>query len=726
MKFKTWKEMRVSGAVSAGLATVLGLILLIYDSGQGLRWFSYDVPFILRPNLKPEGVAIVYMDEDSQSALHQELFGRWDRNLHAQLLDHLKAYSAKAVAFDLLFDEPTTNDTAFIEAVKKHGRVIVGARFLPVGLGAGVSFWPLRRPIDELQRIALWGVAETPDADDIVRQHYCVARHSTNLFSLAWQVARLSSDRPMPDPFERRWLNYYGPPGIIPWESYVQVLSNAVPAAALSNKVVFVGGRIVTGFIGGKGTDDLPTPFSRWTGTKSPGVEINATAYLNLIRREWLTRLSPGREFLLFSAVGILFGFGLNLFRPISVAAISVGGMLLIFAAGLLLMWHYRVWFPWAIASLVQIPTAAVCAVLFHTQRLHWEMQDREKQVAELARARASTPAQAGPMAGATTPSVVMRRQIRESFQTPSPAAAPDAPTVVFADNGPAIPDCTLLRRIGVGAFGEVWIGTNVIGAYRAIKVVYRANFSDDRPYEREFEGIKNFDPISRSHPGLVHVLHIGRDNDAGYFYYLMELADDFSGRQPFDPRTYDAKTLGKDLQRRAPLPVHECIQLGLALTDCLSFLHERRLIHRDIKPSNIIYVDGKPKLADVGLVTQVGEGQTLVGTEGFYDPEQTGSPQGDLYSLGKVLYEAFTGLSRLKYPELPALVDLKTDRLRFQSFNKIILRACESNVRKRYASAREMHDDLLRLNDPRSPWRDFFKKTFARSVNEHKSNQVS
>src|SRR5438477_9222370 len=123
MNFTTkWKEMRLSGAISAGLATVLGLILLMFDVGHGLTWLSYDLPFILRPNLNPNGVALVYMDEDSQSALHQEFFARWDRNLHARLLEQLTAYSAKVVAFDLLFDEQTTNDVAFLEAAKKHGK----------------------------------------------------------------------------------------------------------------------------------------------------------------------------------------------------------------------------------------------------------------------------------------------------------------------------------------------------------------------------------------------------------------------------------------------------------------------------------------------------------------------------------------------------------------------------------------------------------------------------
>src|SRR5262245_2724171 len=95
------------------------------------------------------------------------------------------------------------------------------------------------------------------------------------------------------------------------------------------------------------------------------------------------------------------------------------------------------------------------------------------------------------------------------------------------------IPEHELLRPIASGAYGQVWLARTALGANRAVKIVHRATFDSDRPFEREFAGIKAFEPISRSHEGLVNLLQVGRDDTAGYFYYVMELADDLNGEVP-------------------------------------------------------------------------------------------------------------------------------------------------------------------------------------------------
>src|SRR5436190_1680798 len=266
------------------------------------------------------------------------------------------------------------------------------------------------------------------------------------------------------------------------------------------------------------------------------------------------------------------------------------------------------------------------------------------------------------------------------------------------------IGDHDLLRRIGSGSYGEVWLARNVMGAHRAIKVIYRKTFTDARPFDREFDGLKRFEPISRSHPGWISILHVGRDEAAGFFYYVMEAADDITLGQAINPEDYTPKTLASELAKRGRLPLDECLRLGMSLAAALGQLHSHGLIHRDVKPSNIIFVNTVPKLADIGLVTAIGEAATFVGTEGYVPPEGPGSPSADLYGLGKLLYEACMGKDSRQFPELPTNLDQTTDSPRLMRLNEIILKACDMNPRKRFESADEMYQQLVKLAAAENP----------------------
>jgi WD40 repeat protein len=322
-------------------------------------------------------------------------------------------------------------------------------------------------------------------------------------------------------------------------------------------------------------------------------------------------------------------------------------------------------------------------------------------------------------------------------FSTPLPRSGDFGVRVAL----PTVPDHELLRCIGRGSYGEVWLARNVMGTYRAVKVVYRTTFDHDRPFEREFEGIQKFEPISRAHESQVDILHVGRNEKDGYFYYVMELADDASGKattqrtetplpyhplassdaergqregsrsqhstpspqSALNPETYVPKTIRSEIRKRGRLPFDECLRISLALTTALEHLHKRGLIHRDIKPSNVIFVDGVPKLADLGMVASVDATLSFVGTEGFLPPEGPGTPQADIYSLGKVLYEVSMGRDRLDFPKLPPDLADSTDVEGLLELNEVLVKACANDVRQRYQSAEEMHADLALLQSGRS-----------------------
>ncbi len=267
----------------------------------------------------------------------------------------------------------------------------------------------------------------------------------------------------------------------------------------------------------------------------------------------------------------------------------------------------------------------------------------------------------------------------------------------------------------------------------RAAKVVFRADFDSPRPFEREFHGIQRFEPVSRSHEGLVDILQVGRNDTDGYFYYVMELADPVpkEGAEPkpkqsnpkaktqnlrakgrpsdppvpatFDPADYSPRTLAAELAAGKRLPATQCVEIFHSLALALAHLHEAGLVHRDIKPSNIIFVGGTVKFADIGLVTAADDTGSFVGTEGFIPPEGSGTPTADIYSLGKVLYEAATGRDRKEFPALP-LDDLDLSaNSGLLELNAIIVKACAANPHQRYASAEDLVADLALLQAGKS-----------------------
>src|SRR5437867_3826636 len=78
------------------------------------------------------------------------------------------------------------------------------------------------------------------------------------------------------------------------------------------------------------------------------------------------------------------------------------------------------------------------------------------------------------------------------------------SPLHEISNTPPPIPDHELLRRIGVGSYGEVWLARTALGEFRAVKIVHRKTFDHEKPYEREFNGLKKFEPISHARESQI------------------------------------------------------------------------------------------------------------------------------------------------------------------------------------------------------------------------------
>ena len=681
---------------SAASTVVIGLLLLP-GILPGLRNFSYDFPFMVQAMLPvfqravpTNEVVIAYMDDDSHKELGAPTNAAWNRKIHAELIDVLRKAEARAIVFDLAFDRPSPQDDIFVQAAAAvPGRVFLGAYFV-TREDSKTEITGLVAPDPVFRPVTTSGPVEATEPDRVMRQHFRPKYGDET--TLAWKLSQALHPRANLEPFAPRWVNYYGPPLSLPHYSYVSVYRSDFAPGALSNKVVFIGALHQIGYTGGggAGTDDFRTPYTAWSDHKrSPGVELLATTYLNLARADWFREPGAFAQVLLVLLAGLGLGFGLMALRPVAAVGATAATVFVLGLIACVVAWGFQRWFPWAVVAFGQAPVALAWSLLVNVSQLR-----REKEMLEEKLATAL---------GEKPTLLPMPERTKALAPTTAGAAGAAAAPAAGAPVALPIPNHELLRCIGKGAYGEVWLARDEIGSYHAVKIVHRSSFGDSGPFDREFRGIQQYTPISRTHHGLVHILHVGRNKDAGYFFYIMELGDCEVNGTTITPETYCAKNLGRELDRRGKLPVKECVHLAMELAEALHYLHSKQLIHRDIKPSNIIFVNNQPKFADVGLVTHVaerGRDVSFLGTEGFIAPEGPGTPSADVFSLGKVIYEACMGRSAAQYPELPTSLTKHEELDQLLALNEIILKACDPDMRRRYKTAVELQTDLMHLND--------------------------
>jgi adenylate cyclase len=370
------------GIIGALLATTIGVLLLYLKFGLGLIHLSYDLPYAIRPAIQPQEVVIVYLDDDSHQNLNQPYNAPWDRSLHARLLNRLTAEGAKAVVFDIVFSDAGPNpqaDEELAKAIRANGKVVLAADSVPTAYGRdGVVGYEIVPPYDPFMdaAAAIGQAGINTDDDQVPRQHERISRDD-QIPSMSWAAATIAGAEITTNEnnqYVSRWLNYYGPATTIPNVSFYQAVStnsDLVPAGFFRNKVVFVGAHLLTKFSGER-KDEYPTPYSRWAKEYpfTPGTVIHATAFLNLLRGDWLNRLPANAELATLLVCGLLFGFGLAHFRPFAAMGIAILLAVLVSIFTYLSFVHLRIWFPWLLL-IVQIFIALAWSVVYNSIRLY-------------------------------------------------------------------------------------------------------------------------------------------------------------------------------------------------------------------------------------------------------------------------------------------------------------------------------------------------------------------
>ena len=258
----------------------------------------------------------------------------------------------------------------------------------------------------------------------------------------------------------------------------------------------------------------------------------------------------------------------------------------------------------------------------------------------------------------------------------------------------PEVSDFDLVRLIGEGGFGRVWLARNrATGQLRAVKVIRSDRSAAVDPAGREITSITRLEAnFRRQHPNLLNIHHVGKT--AEHLFYVMDLADDVSGSPGSANADYRPATLQSRLEN-GPLTPEECFCCARELLSGLASLHEAGMVHRDVKPANCLFVDGELKLADFGLLAEADPEMSRVGTWRYMPPDGRMDSRADVYAAGLVIYEMITGLPADSFPRPGERAPEAVEDPTLGALNRLALRACETDPQRRFPSAREMLAEL-------------------------------
>jgi hypothetical protein len=290
-------------------------------------------------------------------------------------------------------------------------------------------------------------------------------------------------------------------------------------------------------------------------------------------------------------------------------------------------------------------------------------------------------------------------------FDGPAPQASPSI------SGFPDIPGYVVQGILGHGGMATVFkarqLSLDRLVALKMIQAGPIARPQEISRFRTEAAAIAQF-----QHPNIVQIYEVGEHN--GLPFLALELVQ--------------GPTLAKHLSR-TPQPARAAAELVEILARGVAVAHERGIIHRDLKPGNVLLAPsptagespyGIPKIADFGLAKRMDDDSSLtrtgdfIGTASYVAPEQARGqtreigPAVDTYALGAILYEMLTGRPPFLGPSVletlhqvttqepvpPGVLQPSVPR----DLEAICLKCLSKQPTQRYASARELADDLRRF----------------------------
>jgi len=214
-----------------------------------------------------------------------------------------------------------------------------------------------------------------------------------------------------------------------------------------------------------------------------------------------------------------------------------------------------------------------------------------------------------------------------------------------------------LVRPLGEGGMGTVWLARNVaLESHVALKLL-RADFADEHTGDRLLQGARVAARLD--HSAIVRVFDFGQTSHGDPFI-VMDLLE--------------GETLAALLSTRGRVAPKKAVQIVLPVLDALAMAHARGIVHRDLKPANIFLAREagrtQPKIVDFGIATTdleitkntVTRQRTALGSSGYVAPEQargssTIDARADVWAVCIVLYECIAGRSAFQGENYNALM---------------------------------------------------------------------